>query len=176
MIRKYSKLIVPLAIITNISVGEEFVLPSVTTGSNALKEIKARVNNNRENYNYIEVNNQEQYERLKRERGSNLGISTNGKHRHQEVINVVKIRNVRDKNRYSVDRRKYLHHDKEYDKNLGIRYKGNASNKNFTNIVNIKNSQLGGRINSGTSISTRQNIHGSTINNSTRIINSTQGK
>ena len=51
MIRKYSKLIVSLAIITNISVGEEFVLPSVTTGSNALKEIKARVNN-RGNYNY----------------------------------------------------------------------------------------------------------------------------
>ena len=148
---------------------EDFDLPSTTV---KLKENKARMNRNRDGYNYIDIRNQRDYNRLVKERGSDLGLSNSNS---REMINVVKIRNVRENGKYLSGRGKYLHKTQKHDRNLGIKHRGNASHKNMTNIVNIQNSRLNGSTNSGTSLVGSGNIVGTIIVNQTSTTNSSVG-
>lgn len=181
MVNKHFRILLLLTIGCSILSAEELI-----TSSMALKIIKAKINSEKENYNYIEVNNQRDYDRLKEEKGDDFGISIrHNRFRKREVINVVKIKNAKDKdlNLYKTVKR-VVHHKKShtanYDKNLGIQYTGDPSNKNFVNIVETKNSQFGnsitgGGVNTGVSISTRNDTHGTTIQNRNHSSNTKRG-
>jgi len=181
MVNKHFRILLLLTIASSALSAEELI-----TTSMALKITKAKINSEKENYNYVEVNNQRDYDRLKKERGDDFGISIrnnrNKRFRKREVINVVKIKNAKDKdlNLYKrvINRKKSR--TANYDKNLGIQYTGNASNKNFVNIVETKNSQFGnsitgGGVNSGVSISTQSDTHGTTIQNRNHSSNTKRG-
>ena len=151
---------------------DDFSLPSV---SEQLTELKAKVNNGRDGHNYVEVNNQSEYDDLVEERGEDLGISVEDDNTH-EVINIVKIRNVSDRKQYLANENKYLHSSSsEPDTNLGVEYKGDVSNRDITNVVDIQNSSLSGSHNNGISISTNNDISGASIHNSTTTNNSSIG-
>lgn len=174
MVNKHFRILLLLTIVSGVLSAEELI-----TTSMALKITKAKINSEKENYNYVEVNNQRDYDRLKEEKGDDFGITIrnnrNKRFRKREVINVVKIKNAKDKdlNLYKTVKRvvnRKKNRTANYDKNLGIQYTGNASNKNFVNIVETKNSQFGnsitgGGVNSGVSISTQSDTYGTTIQN-----------
>ena len=168
---KYLKVIVLIALGISSLGAEDFDLPSTSV---KLKESKAKMNSHEDGYNYVDIRNQRDYDRAVKERGSDLGLSVNNSN-NREMINVVKIRNVREKGKYLSGKGKYLHKIKKHDKNLGIQHRGNASHKNMTNIVTIKNSRLNGSTNSGTSIVGSGNIVGTTIINQTSTTNSSVG-
>jgi len=159
---KYLKIIVLIVLGVSFLGAESFKAPS-------LDELKAKINKDDKNYNYVEVNNQSEYDDLVEEGGADLGLSLEN-NENREVINVVKIRNV--SNQYVDDRGKYLHHSSSNSNvNLGLEYTGDISNREVTNIVEIENSSLESS-NSGVSISTDRTISNASIHSSTTISNS----
>jgi len=150
----------------------------INASSLILKEQKAHINNGKNGYNYVEINNQRDYNRY----GNNIGISDNNIKGSREVINVVKIRNVNDRAirlREIVSRFDSKSKVANHDKNIGIQYNGDASGRTFTNIVKTENTQLGhgfagGSVNSGVSISS-SGLRGTKIYNKNDSSNSKKG-
>ena len=79
---KYLKLTMIIVLGTNVLWAESYTPPS-------LNELKAKINKDESNYNYVEVNNQSEYDDLVEERGEDFGISLED-NENREVINVVK--------------------------------------------------------------------------------------
>jgi len=162
---KYLKVALLIALGVSFLGAEHFQAPS-------LDELKAKINKDDENYNYVEVNNQSEYDDLVEKQGENLGLSVTN-NEHGQVINVVKIRNV--SKQYIDDRGKYLHHSSSSSNvNLGLEYTGDISNQEVTNIVEIENSSLE-TSNTGVSVSTDRTISNSSVHSSTTISNSSIG-
>jgi len=166
---KYLKLTMIIVLGTNVLWAESYTPPS-------LNELKAKINKDESNYNYVEVNNQSEYDDLVEERGEDFGISLED-NENREVINVVKIRNVSDRKKYLADENKYLHNSSsKADRNLGIEYQGDVSRRKLTNVVDIQNSNLSGSSNSGVSVTTDSTtVSNASIKNSTTVRNSTLG-
>lgn len=165
---KYLKVTILIVLGMNTVWAESYTPPS-------LNELKAKINKDESNYNYVEVNNQSEYDDLVKERGEDFGISLEDND-NREVINVVKIKNVSDRKEYLADEDKYLHNASlKPNKNLGIAYEGDVSNQELTNVVDIQNSSLSGSANSGVSISTDRTVSNASIENSTTIRNSALG-
>ena len=158
---KYLKITVLIALGVGSLGAENFQLPS-------LNELRAKINKDEENYNYVEVNNQSEYNDLIEERGEDLGLSLENDG-SQEVINIVRIRNVTNRGRY-------LHHSSS-STNLGLEYIGDMSNIDITNVVEVENSSLNGIDNIGISASNDSStISSSSISTSATISNSSINK
>lgn len=160
---KYLKVTVLIALGVSFLGAESFKLPS-------LNELKAKINKDEENYNYVEVNNQSEYDDLIEERGEDLGLSLENDG-SREAINVVKIRNITNQG-------KYLHYSSsDSSTNLGLEYIGDMSNREMTNVVEIENSSLVEIDNAGISASNDSlTISNSSIHSSTTINNSSINK
>ena len=161
---KYLKVAVLIVFGVSFLGAEDLKLPS-------LNELKSKINKDRKSYNYVEINNQSEYDDLVKERGENLGLSLQNSENRQ-AINVVKIRNVTDREKYLTNKGKYLHHSSSNSNtNLGLEYIGDVSNKDIINVVKIENSSLGSS-NSGISVSTDTSVSNTSIQSNTTIINS----
>lgn len=167
---KYLKVTVLLVLGVSFLGADDFSIPT-SSGTIDLREIKAKVNSEEKNYNYVVTHNAYESERIMEERGNNIGLSIENNN-HGDVINVVKLHKYNDKDKYLADREKYLHHSSsDYEMNLGIEHKGNASHTNMTNIVEISDSEIEESVNAGISMSD-DDLMGASIYSETTIENS----